>query len=185
MIYYGCPKCKTPMASPDSTAGQTEKCPSCGNVTVVPSSAPAPTNTSQAALPVVDVPATGNREEVLFKASPAMFRNNPIGFIICLLLTPVVIGLIFLLVWWLDCKGTILSVLDDHTRLRKGILARHTNEVRHVDVRNIRVKQGFFQRIFGVGTIEISTAGQGGIEISVSGIPHPRRAVELVRQRQR
>lgn len=36
MIYYGCPKCETPMSSPDSMAGRSESCPECGNVTRVP-----------------------------------------------------------------------------------------------------------------------------------------------------
>ncbi len=45
MIYYGCPNCQTPMASPDSLAGQADKCPACGNMARVPTvaaSAPAP-----------------------------------------------------------------------------------------------------------------------------------------------
>ena len=36
MIDYGCPICHTPMASPDGLAGQPEKCPNCGAVTLVP-----------------------------------------------------------------------------------------------------------------------------------------------------
>ncbi len=40
MIYYGCPKCGTAMSSPDSMAGQAEKCPDCGNITVVPTKQP-------------------------------------------------------------------------------------------------------------------------------------------------
>jgi len=36
MIYYGCPKCQSPMASPESMAGQAETCPECGNVMTVP-----------------------------------------------------------------------------------------------------------------------------------------------------
>lgn len=36
MIYYGCPKCQAPMASPDGMAGRSETCPQCGNVAVVP-----------------------------------------------------------------------------------------------------------------------------------------------------
>jgi len=36
MIYYGCPKCETPMSSPDSMAGRKESCPGCGNVVIVP-----------------------------------------------------------------------------------------------------------------------------------------------------
>ena len=36
MIYYGCPKCETPMSSPESMAGQKDICPNCDNVCIVP-----------------------------------------------------------------------------------------------------------------------------------------------------
>ena len=36
MIDFKCPKCQEHMSVPDSLAGQTETCPSCGNVTIVP-----------------------------------------------------------------------------------------------------------------------------------------------------
>ena len=36
MIFYGCPKCQPPMASPDSMAGQPETCAYCDNVAIVP-----------------------------------------------------------------------------------------------------------------------------------------------------
>jgi len=42
MLYYGCPKCGSPMASPDSLAGQSDQCPDCGNVTTVPNAAIVP-----------------------------------------------------------------------------------------------------------------------------------------------
>ena len=38
MIDYACPKCKTPMSSPDSMAGLLETCPKCGTVIKVLSS---------------------------------------------------------------------------------------------------------------------------------------------------
>ena len=45
MIDYHCPRCQAPMASPDGMVGQSEKCPACGTVTIVPrphSAAPRP-----------------------------------------------------------------------------------------------------------------------------------------------
>lgn len=51
MIYYGCPKCQAPMGSPESMAGTTETCPTCGNVTVVPSVAAPPPATRQPSPP--------------------------------------------------------------------------------------------------------------------------------------
>ena len=36
MIYYGCPKCRAAMGSPNARAGDSETCPQCGNVVLVP-----------------------------------------------------------------------------------------------------------------------------------------------------
>lgn len=102
-----------------------------------------------------------------------MFRNHPIGFVITLLLCLVGIGLIIMFFWWLDCKGTHLKVTDRRTTLRKGIFSKSITEVWHRDVRTVNLYQSFLQRIFGVGQIGVSSAGQGDVEISVSGLPDP------------
>ena len=39
MINFRCPKCNDELSVPDSVSGQTETCPSCGNITVVPEKA--------------------------------------------------------------------------------------------------------------------------------------------------
>lgn len=116
----------------------------------------------------------------LYRSHPAMFKNNPVMFMLCLLLCLVGVGLVMLFVWWLQVKGTLLTVDDEKTVLRRGILAKHTNEVRHRDVRNIKVTQSFFQRILGVGAIEVSSSGQADEEITVSGIPDPEKVKEII-----
>jgi len=124
-------------------------------------------------------------EPVLYEANPAMFRNHPIWFVISLLLCVAVIGIPIVLIWWLKCKGTKLTVTSERTLLREGILAKSINEVWHRDVRNVRVKQTFLQRVFGVGEIEISSAGQSGVEIDVKGVPSPYTIRELVDKHRR
>jgi uncharacterized membrane protein YdbT with pleckstrin-like domain len=111
-----------------------------------------------------------------------MFRNNPVGFILLVILFP--LGIIVLPIWWLACLCTRLTVTESRTILRTGILSKTTNEVRHHDVRNIQVKQGMFQRLFGVGDIGVSSAGQGVIEIEVSGMPNPQAIAKEIRARQ-
>jgi hypothetical protein len=122
-------------------------------------------------------------EQTVYLAHPAMFRNSPIGFLICILLIPILgLGLLLLLVWWLNTLGTTLTVTDRRTILRKGLLSKYTTEVFHKDVRNIQVGQSFLQRIFHVGHIGISSSGQAGIEVEVDGIPAPNRVKEILYQ---
>lgn len=121
-----------------------------------------------------------NTETTLYCANPSMFRNRPIWFVILVLLSLVIVGIPFLLAWWLECKGTTITVTEQRTTLRKGLLSKTVNEVWHRDVRNVRVEQAFLQRIFGVGQVEISSSGQSGIEIQVAGIPNPDQVREII-----
>jgi uncharacterized membrane protein YdbT with pleckstrin-like domain len=120
-------------------------------------------------------------EQVLYEEHPAMFRNHPFLFILSVILIAAFgLGLVILLIWWLQTLGTKLTVTDERITLRKGILSKYTNEVFHTDIRNVQLDQSFFQRLFDVGTIAISTSGQEGIEISVQGIPHPQNVRDLI-----
>lgn len=121
------------------------------------------------------------REVIEYEAHPAMFRNNPLGFILAVVLIAALgLGLIILLLWWIKCLGITLTVTNQRTTLRTGILSKYTNEVYHTDVRNVQIGQRFFQRIFGVGTIGISSSGESGIEITVKGIPDPDKIKDII-----
>ncbi len=125
-------------------------------------------------------------ETVLYEEHPAMFRNHPFLFILSIVLIAAFgLGLIILLVWWVQTLGTKLTVTNERITLRKGIFSKYTNEVFHTDIRNVQLDQSFFQRIFDVGTIAISTSGQEGIEISVAGIPHPQQVRDLIDEHRR
>jgi len=111
-----------------------------------------------------------------------MFRNNPIGFIVSVILIPVVLGIIILFVWWLQTRAETLIITNKRTVQRRGIISKHTSEVLHRDIRNIQISQGAFQRIFGTGDIGISSAGQSGIEILFQGVRDPGKLHKLIDQ---
>lgn len=123
-------------------------------------------------------------EAILYSANPAMFRNRPVLFLILLALVFAWgLGLLLLFVWWVRTQATCLTVTDERVRLRRGILGKYTNDVTIADVRNVQVSQTPFQRIFGVGTIGISSSGQGDMEIEVHGLPSPQRIRALIDER--
>lgn len=124
-------------------------------------------------------------EQVLYESHPSMFRNKPVGFILALILCAVGVGLVIFLVWWLRCIGTKLTITNERSSLRRGVLSKSVVEVWHQDVRNVQLYQSFTQRIFKVGTLGISSAGQGGVEIEVSGIPDPDLVKQLIDQNRR
>lgn len=55
----------------------------------------------------------------------------------------------------------------------KGIIGREVQSIRVQDLRNVNVRQSFFQRVFGVGDIEFSSAGGAGVEVTFYGVTDP------------
>lgn len=121
-----------------------------------------------------------NDNTILYDASPAMFRARPVAFVLSCILVLVGVGIVILLVWYIRSRSTRLTVTSDQITLRTGWLSKNTNDVFIENVRNIQVKQSFFQRILGVGYVGISSAGQSGIEIEVDGLPDPDDLKELI-----
>jgi uncharacterized membrane protein YdbT with pleckstrin-like domain len=122
-------------------------------------------------------------ETVLYKDSPAMFRNRPVVFLVCCVLIPFGIGLVVLFVWWLPCLATSLVITDRRVTLRQGLLSKDTNDVLIADIRNVKVRQNLLQRMFGVGTVAFSTSGQSDMEIEVHGVPAPERIKAIIDDR--
>ncbi len=120
----------------------------------------------------------------LYSEHPVMFKNNPLGFIICLILIPAGgLGLLILLTWHLKNKASKLTVNDNEILFEKGLLSKERSEVNLASVRTTKVKQSFFNRIFGVGSIEIFTAGDSP-EIVATGMPEPNKIRELIKANQ-
>lgn len=65
-----------------------------------------------------------------------------------------------------------------------GIIGRHIRSVRLADLRNVNLRQGIVERILGIGTLEFSSAGGSGIEVSWAGVRDPadlKRQIEGMR----
>ena len=121
----------------------------------------------------------------LYAAHPVMFKNNPLGFILTLILVPVFgLGLIIFLVWFLRCKSSKLVVTDTDILFEQGLLSKHRSEMTFESIRTVKVKQSFFNRIFGTGTIELFTAGDSP-EVVAHGLPDPNSIRDIIKAKQR
>ena len=112
-----------------------------------------------------------------------MFRNNPLGFILAILLIPVAVGILILLWWYLQCMSTKLEFVGNDLVLEKGLLSKARMELDVRRIRSVNVYQSFFNRIFGVGKISIYTAGDNP-EIEVAGLPNPHELRTLIKAQQ-
>lgn len=118
-------------------------------------------------------------EEVLYQASPPMFRNHPLGFVLSLLLVAAAVGIVILLFWYVKARSEQLTITREDLRYQKGILSKTHNELRLTSIRSVRVRQNLLQRMFGTGDIDIYTAGDAP-EVMVRGMPDPHEVREII-----
>lgn len=118
-----------------------------------------------------------------YSERPAMFRSNPLGFILALILVPVGVGLIIFLVWYLICLSTRLELVSNDLVLTKGLLSKERTELDITGIRTVKVYQSLLNRMFNVGTISVFTAGDDA-EIVVAGLPDPHQLRELINRQQ-
>jgi len=124
-------------------------------------------------------------KEILYSGHPAMFRANPIGFLIAVALILVFgLGLVILLFWYLRVKATKITITDEEILYEIGLLSKERIDLDTAKVKTLKVKQGFFDRIFGIGNIEIYTTGDVP-EFVVASMPDPNRIRDIIKQSKR
>lgn len=209
MINYRCPKCNDQMSVPSSLAGQTETCPSCGNVAIVPplvAEPPAAPDRVRAPVPPAAPSAALGEGRVLWSGTPS-WKGYVGSYIACGVLFLVFCVVAAILVFAAPgVPETILGlglpllpiVIVARTELYRrftqyklteqilwvqtGVLSRNTQELPVAHVNEIQVAQGFIDRILSVGRICFSTASTSGIEMTWVGIDSPAKVRDLVRQ---
>lgn len=121
---------------------------------------------------------------VIYEAHPAMFRAHPFWFILCVLLIAAFgLGILILLYWYILSRATALTVTDNEILYEKGILSKDRTAVSLMHVRTVRVTQGVINRILGVGTVEIATAGDMP-EFTIKDMPDPHQIREAISKAQ-
>lgn len=119
----------------------------------------------------------------LYEGHPVMFRNNPLLFILALVLVPVGVGIVILLVWHLKNKASRLVITDTEVLYEKGLLSKERSEVSMSSIRTVRVSQSFLHRLLGTGNVELYTAGDNP-EIVAAGMPDPNSIREFIKMGQ-
>ena len=123
-------------------------------------------------------------DTVIYEAHPAMFRAHPFWFILAVLLIAAFgVGIVILLYWYIKTRATALTVTDSDILYERGILSKDRTSVSLRHIRSVNVMQSFVNRILGVGTIQISTAGDEP-EFTIANMPDPHVIREAIAKAQ-
>jgi uncharacterized membrane protein YdbT with pleckstrin-like domain len=117
-----------------------------------------------------------------YDASPAVFRDYPLRFLVCLILIPVFgVGLVLLGVWWIIARSTRMTVDEVRATLTSGILSKQVTEVQLSSIRTVKIDKTLVDRIFDVGTVSVFTSGDAP-ELVVKGMPDPEALAKALRR---
>ena len=113
-------------------------------------------------------------EKQLYIGRPSQILNI-ISFIIWswTLFVPIII--------YLKTRFTVYEVTDQRIKLKTGILNQEIDECELYRVRDYKVVKPFFQRIFGLGRIELVTSDRSNSNINLNGIKDPENLYNLIR----
>jgi len=109
-----------------------------------------------------------------------MFADEPGKFIIALLLVPLGIGIVWLVIWYIQIRCTLLTVGEERILLSRGVFAKERVEIELSSIRTVEIDQTFVDRIFNVGILKIYTAGDDP-ELTQGGLPDPARLRSALR----
>ena len=110
-------------------------------------------------------------------AISSLFVAEAGGFITCFLL-----ALFLILYAILDQKTRVFTHTSRRVMAKVGIISRKNHEVTIGDIRSIHMHQGIVERLFGLGTVQIGSAGTGGIEVEFKGIQNPAQVQGQIRR---
>ena len=113
-------------------------------------------------------------EKQLYIGRPSQILNI-ISFIIWswTLFVPIII--------YLRTRFIVYEVTDQRIKLKTGILNQEIDECELYRVRDYKIVKPFFQRIFGLGKIELVTSDRSNSNINLNGIKDPENLYNLIR----
>ncbi|NMC20383.1 MAG: PH domain-containing protein [Thermogutta sp.] len=94
----------------------------------------------------------------------------------------IIIPLLTIIILILDRNSRVYTVTTTRVMSESGIISRRVSEVGTRDIRFIDLKQGVLQRLLGLGSVSIGSAGHAGVEVEFAGISNPQGVRDIIRR---
>ncbi|RQH00032.1 PH domain-containing protein [Natrarchaeobius oligotrophus] len=105
------------------------------------------------------------------------------AFVVGVPLAIVLIGILIIVGEYLRVTNTHYVVTDRALYRKTGVFSRDVKRIEHEKVQDISYSQSALGNVFGYGTVEVSTAGGAGVELSFKSVPDPRAVQRLISDR--
>jgi len=82
--------------------------------------------------------------------------------------------------WWIESYKERLVLTPTDAIVLEGILNVQATDIRLANIQTVRVDQTLWDRVVGLGTVRISTAGEEGFGINMPGMPSPKKIRRII-----
>jgi uncharacterized membrane protein YdbT with pleckstrin-like domain len=130
-------------------------------------------------------------EQVIWAGSSSQVRNLHI-YLSCALLCWLIIPIFYAIAKWIQLRARQYELTTQRVRIRQGVFSKRTDELELYRVKDSTVLEPFWQRLFGVGNIVITTNDASTPTLTLEALPNApeireklRAAIEECRDRKR
>ncbi|MCB0192692.1 MAG: PH domain-containing protein [Anaerolineae bacterium] len=125
-------------------------------------------------------PFSDENEKTVFAISSSLMSY--LGqIVIGLILTPVLIGLFFLLNVVIQLLSVRYTLTSQRLFIKTGLIARDIEEIELFRIKDVKVEQSVMQRILGYGTITIISNDETAPLLYLTGVSNPVKKKEQIR----
>jgi uncharacterized membrane protein YdbT with pleckstrin-like domain len=115
-------------------------------------------------------------EQVAWTGGPSQWCNFW-WFASCLLLLPIPLA-----VWkWLEVRNTVYMLTDQRLKFTRGVLSKTTEDLELYRVRDTKFQQNVWERMLGLGEIELFTTDETTSVVSLPWIRDAEGVREKIR----
>lgn len=121
-------------------------------------------------------------ESVLWADTPHEMSLVP-ALVVGVPLSLVLVGIPIVVGAYLSHRNTNYVVTTAALYVKTGILSRNVQRIEFDKVQDTSYRQSFFGAQFGYGTVDVSTAGGTGVEMSFSNVADPQSLQSRINER--
>jgi membrane protein YdbS with pleckstrin-like domain len=123
-------------------------------------------------------------ETIVWSGGPDRRTLIP-AFVIGIPLSLVLIGLFIIVGEVLRVRNTHYVITDSAVYRKTGILSRDVKRIDHEKIQDISYNQSALGSSFGYGTVELTTAGGSGVEMSFRSVTDPRAVQQRISEQRK
>ncbi|SHH61081.1 PH domain-containing protein [Halobaculum gomorrense] len=122
------------------------------------------------------------KEAVVWTDKPHSMSLVP-ALVVGVPLSLVLVGIPIIAAAYLSRENTEYVITTEALYVKRGVVSRDVKRVGFEKVQDTSYAQDFFGTQFGYGSVDISTAGGSGVELSFDSVGDPKRIQEIVNER--